>query len=101
LCTLGQFELAPDIYRTADKLVVDRWNVAKASPDVKELIKVGAVSQASVHAELHELVSGAKPGRGSASETIVFRTDGLVTQDVAIAYAVYQAALARGLGLTL
>jgi alanine dehydrogenase len=101
ICTLGTFELAPEIYRSADKLVVDRWNIALESPDMKELVASGAVAQERVHAELHELVSKRKPGRQSSAEIIVFRTDGLVTQDTAIAYAVYQTALKQGIGIQL
>jgi len=101
LCTLGRFELAPEIYATADKLVVDSWQIAKSVPDVKEMVASGAVSESRVHAELHDLVLGCKPGRESAEETIIFRTDGLVSQDVALAWVVYQAARERGLGTTL
>jgi ornithine cyclodeaminase/alanine dehydrogenase-like protein (mu-crystallin family) len=101
LCTLGRFELAPEIYAAADKLVVDSWQIAKSVPDVKEMVAAGVVSEAGVHAELHDLVLGRKPGRESREETIVFRTDGLVSQDVAIAWVVYQAALERGLGTPL
>jgi ornithine cyclodeaminase/alanine dehydrogenase-like protein (mu-crystallin family) len=65
------------------------------------MVAAGIVSEAGVHAELHDLVLGRKPGRESREETIVFRTDGLVSQDVAIAWVVYQAALERGLGTPL
>lgn len=101
LCTLGRFELAPEIYAGADKLVVDSWQVAKSVPDVKEMVAAGVVSEAGVHAELHDLVLGRKPGRESPAETIIYRTDGLVSQDVALAWVVYQAALERGLGTPL
>jgi len=101
LCTLGRYELAPDIYASADKLVVDSWQVARSLPDVKAMVSDGVLCEERVHAQLHELVLGQKPGRESARETIVFRTDGLVSQDVAIAWVVYQAAIARGIGRTL
>jgi ornithine cyclodeaminase len=101
ICTLGFYELSPDIYRDASKIVVDRWKIAKGSPDVKDLVGAGVLDESKVHAELHELVSGAKPGRERDDGIILFRTDGLVTQDVAIAYAVYKTALERGMGMTL
>ena len=101
VCTLGRHELAPEIYAAADKVVVDSWQIAKSVPDVKELVAAGTLSQETIHAELHELVTGTKAGRSDANETIVFRTDGLVSQDVAIAYVVYEAALARGTGVAL
>lgn len=101
LCTLGRYELAPDVYAAADKIIVDSWNIAKGVPDVKELVAAGILGPDSIHAELHELVTGTKPGRTGPEETIIFRTDGLVSQDVAIGYVVYQAAVARGLGVAL
>jgi alanine dehydrogenase len=101
LCTLGRYELAPEIYKRADKIVVDSWDVAKGSPDVKSLIESGTVDKTRIYAQLHELVTGAKKGREEAGETIVFRTDGLVSQDVAIAYASYLTARERGVGVEL
>lgn len=101
LCTLGRFELAPELYASADKVVVDSWQVAKSVPDVKEMVGAGILDELRVHAELHDLVLGHKPGRESRTETIIFRTDGLVSQDVALAWVVYQTASARGLGITL
>jgi alanine dehydrogenase len=99
ICTLGQHELDPVIYSSADKLVVDSWEIAKESADIRELMKAGILVRERIYAEMHELVTGAKPGRQSDRETIVFRTDGLVAQDVAINYVVYQAALERKLGV--
>ena len=98
ICTLGRYELAPAIYRDADKIVVDRWEVAKDVPDVKELLAEGALSPERVHAEQHQLITGRKPGRASEDETIVFRSDGLVSQDVGIAWTVYRTALGKGMG---
>ncbi len=101
LCTLGQYELSPEIYRKADKVVVDSWDVSKGVADVKALVAAGALDKSRLHAELHELVVGTKKGRENAEETIVFRTDGLVSQDVAIAYASYMTARERGVGVEL
>lgn len=99
LCTLGQYELAPAIYSMADKLVVDSWSVARGSADMKKLVESGIVSKDRVYAELRDLVTKSLPGRERADETIIFRTDGLVSQDVAINYVVYQTARDRGVGL--
>jgi ornithine cyclodeaminase len=101
LCTLGRYELAPEIYRRADKIVVDSWDVAKGAPDVKSLVESGVLDKTLIHAQLHELITGSKKGREEAGETIVFRTDGLVSQDVAIAYTSYLMARERGVGVEL
>jgi ornithine cyclodeaminase/alanine dehydrogenase-like protein (mu-crystallin family) len=98
VCTLGRYEVAPELYRSADKLVVDRWEVAREVPDVRELLAAQAIAPERIHAEQHELVVGRKPGRTSEAETILLRCDGLVSQDVGIAYRVYRTALERGLG---
>lgn len=98
ICTLGRYELAPEIYQSAAKVIFDKWEVAKDVPDVKDLVKGGFLSHSSLHAELNDLVLGRKQGRTSESETIVFRTDGLVAQDVAIAWVIYTAALKQGRG---
>lgn len=101
LCTLGRHELAPEIYAAADKIAVDAWSVAKGVPDVMEMTAAGILGEDKIHAELHDLVLGTRPGRESADEINIFRTDGLVTQDVAIAYVTYKAAMERGLGIKL
>lgn len=101
LCTLGRFELASEIYTVADKVVVDSWKVAKSVPDMKEMISAEIFSEEKVYGELHDLVLGQLPGRESPDEIIIYRTDGLVTQDVAIAYVVYKAAMERGIGVVL
>jgi len=65
------------------------------------MLAAGVLGEARVHAELHDLVLGRKPGRETREETIIYRTDGLVSQDVAIAWVVYEAARERGLGIRL
>jgi alanine dehydrogenase len=57
------------------------------------------MSVENVHAELGEIVAGAKPGRESDSETIVFDSTGTALQDVAAAAVVYEKAVAAGAGL--
>ncbi len=51
-----------------------------------------------VHAELSEIVSGAKPGRRSDEEVIVFDATGTGLQDAAGAAAAYEKACAEGVG---
>lgn len=98
LCTLGRYEVDAPVYRSVDKVVVDDWQVAQESPDVKALLRDGAFSAEEVYADMAAILSGAKPGRTSPSERILIRSDGLVTQDVAIVYSAYREALAQGIG---
>jgi ornithine cyclodeaminase/alanine dehydrogenase-like protein (mu-crystallin family) len=99
ICTLGRYELAPEIYKSADKVIFDKWEVAKDVPDVKELVAGKYISEAGLYAELNDLVLRRKPGRAADGETILFRTDGLVAQDVAIGWVVYTEALKQNRGI--
>lgn len=52
----------------------------------------------NVHADLGEVLAGAKPGRESDAEIIVFDSTGTAIQDVAAAARVYEKAIASGAG---
>ena len=54
------------------------------------------MTREAVHAELAELVRGAKPGRTSADEIIIFDSTGTGLQDVAAAAMIYERAAADG-----
>ncbi len=101
VCALGRNELADEVYRTADKIVMDSWELSQESSDVRDLVTRGVVSRASLHAELGDIVAGARPGRESASERIVARIEGLASQDVLIAWWVAGQARERRLGRSL
>lgn len=49
--------------------------------------------------ELGELLAGTQPGRLSSEEVTVFKSTGLGVEDAAVARAVYDAAVSRGLGV--
>jgi ornithine cyclodeaminase/alanine dehydrogenase-like protein (mu-crystallin family) len=61
----------------------------------------GLISSADIHADLHELVSGHKPGRESDDERIYFNAVGLAYIDVAIGVSMYQRAITAGNGQNL
>jgi alanine dehydrogenase len=48
--------------------------------------------------ELSEIVAGKRPGRTSADQITVFKSNGLAVEDVAVAGYIYEEALRRGLG---
>ena len=60
--------------------------------DLHHAIAAGLMSAGDVHAELGEIVCGAKPGRESDDEIIVLDSTGIGLQDVAAAIAAYQRA---------
>lgn len=92
-------ELAPDLLERS-KVVVDVLAQCAAFGDLHHAIDAGAVTTASVYAELGEVVAGVKPGRTSEGEVIVFDSTGMALQDAAAAGVVYERAIATNRGLT-
>ena len=62
------------------------------------MYKDGALSDDDIHANLSELVTGAKAGRENDDERIYFNAVGLAFVDVGIAIAMYDRATEAGLG---
>jgi ornithine cyclodeaminase/alanine dehydrogenase-like protein (mu-crystallin family) len=80
-------------------LVTDLTDQCATIGDLHHAIVAGRMHAGAVHAELGELVIGAKPGRRSAAEIVVFDSTGTALQDVAAAAAVYARALELGRGV--
>ena len=66
--------------------------------DLHHALTSGMMKISDLHAELGEVVAGAKPGRRSAEERIIFDSTGMALQDVAAAATVYERAIAIGRG---
>ena len=94
-------EMESDVYKKSDKFVVDSWLHCKNKSDMKRLLKENFLSEKDLYAELPELLSGKKSGRESDKERIFVRAIGLVNQDIAMANAIYQSALEKGIGTRL
>lgn len=101
LCALGSFEFEPATYRRVDKLVVDDWRQTSAAHDVRPMLEQGDLAKEDVHAEIAQIVAGKAPGRERPEETILVRTEGMASQDVALAHWVYERARDQGLGTEL
>jgi alanine dehydrogenase len=86
-----------------DRIVVDDWGQAGAGPlgALRAHVDSGRLTRDNLDAELGEIVSGARPGRESDGETILFWHRGLSITDVALAEAMLDKARARGLGTEL
>ena len=97
LCALGSNELAPEIYARADKVMVDDWSQTRTKSDIRPMIAAGSFGEDRLHGELGDLETGRIPGREAPEEVIVVRTEGLPSQDVALAYQSYLSARAAGL----
>jgi ornithine cyclodeaminase/alanine dehydrogenase-like protein (mu-crystallin family) len=94
-------EMESEVYKKADKFVVDSWVHCKNKSDMQRMIKENFLSEKDLYAELPELLSGKKPARQSERERIFIRAIGLVNQDVAMASWIYRCALERGVGTRL
>jgi len=86
-------ELTPELVAGADKVVTDRTEQCLRLGELHHAVDAGLMRASDVHAELGEVLTGARPGR-EADETIVCDLTGVGAQDAAIAEAAH-AALAR------
>ena len=79
-------------------VVVDLLEQCSAIGDLHHAIDAGLMARGDVHAQLGDVVAGAKRGRAHDGEIIVFDSTGTALQDVAAAAAVYRRALAQRQG---
>ena len=87
-------------------LVVESRSAALAPPpagsnDIAMAMAEGAMTREHVHAELGELVSGARPGRVDAQQITLYKSVGVAVQDAAAAAIVLAEARKRGVGRTI
>jgi alanine dehydrogenase len=94
-------EMEGEVYKNADKFVVDSWVHCKNKSDMQRMLKENFLSEKDLYAELPELLSGKKPSRQSKRERIFIRAIGLVNQDIALANYIYHSALESGVGMAL
>jgi ornithine cyclodeaminase/alanine dehydrogenase-like protein (mu-crystallin family) len=99
---IGGWEDEYEVALQSDKIVCDDWQtVTHRTQTLSRMYKEGLIDAHTVHADLHELVSGDKPGRENDQERIYFNAVGLAYVDVAIGLAMYNRALAAGVGTPL
>jgi ornithine cyclodeaminase len=86
-----------------DKIVVDDWGQAGSGPlgSLRRHVDTGRLSEANLHAELGQIVAGARAGRETPEETILFWHRGLSITDVALGEALLAKARDRGIGTQL
>jgi alanine dehydrogenase len=82
------------------KLVVDDWGQCKSGQfgSLRAHVEAGKLSEATLHAEMGEIIAGLKPGRESDDETILFWHRGLSLSDIALGAAMLQKAARLGIG---
>jgi ornithine cyclodeaminase len=87
-------------------VVVESRAAALAPPpggsnDLLWPIRDGLIDATHVHAELGEIVSGARPGRTDASQLTLYKSVGVAVEDAAAAALVLRLARERGIGRTI
>ncbi len=81
---------------SADKIVVDSWDQCAHRGELKRFADAGRLQRSDMHAEIGEIMIGAKPGRERDDERIFSIPIGLGTNDVALARLVYDRVVASG-----
>jgi ornithine cyclodeaminase len=85
----------------ADKLVVDDWAQCQLGGQLYPLIASGALRREHVHAEIGEIVHGARTARTSANERIIFWHRGFAISDIVLGAWIHAQAEAKGVGTML
>ena len=83
-----------------DKLVVDDWGQCKGGKfgSLRAHVEAGKLSEATLHAEMGQVVAGQRPGRERDDETILFWHRGLSLSDMALGDAMLKKATQMGVG---
>lgn len=105
-------DIAADAYMKSDLLYVDDWQLITADTQrlLGRLAREGKVSGPgepapaggrSVTGTIGQLLAGNCLGRENAGQTVLVNPFGMAIEDLALAHAIYTAAIARGLGVRL
>ena len=83
----------------ADKIVCDSWNAVKhRTQTISRMYQQGILHDNDIYADLHEIVTGKKPGRESEEEFNYFNAVGLSFVDIALSHWMYKTAAEKGFG---
>ena len=91
-------EIEPELLAEST-VVVDLLAQCLTMGDLHHAVAAGLMSPEDVHAELGEIVTGAKSGRTRTDEVFVFDSTGTALQDVAVAARIFERAEAGDRGM--
>jgi ornithine cyclodeaminase len=91
----------PELPFRMDKLVVDDWAQCRHGGALYPLIQSGRLTDDHIHAEIGEVVCGAKRGREHDRERILFWHRGFAISDIMLGDAVHRRAQQEGIGTIL
>ena len=82
------------------KVVVDDWGQCRQGPfgALRAHVEAGLLTEATLHAELGQIVAGLKPGRTAPDETVLFWHRGLSLSDIALGHAMLEKGRRLGIG---
>jgi ornithine cyclodeaminase/alanine dehydrogenase-like protein (mu-crystallin family) len=84
----GKAEIAPEELARV-RAFCDDWEQASHNGDLAHAFEAGLIARRDV-TTLGEVLTGARPGRGSPDEITAFDSTGLAIQDLAVALAAYR-----------
>ena len=96
---IGGWEDEYEVVKMAGKIVCDDWETVKhRTQTVSRCYKDGVITDADIHGNLIDVLSGEKAGRENNEEFIYFNAVGLAYTDISIANAMFEKAKAAGKG---
>jgi ornithine cyclodeaminase/alanine dehydrogenase-like protein (mu-crystallin family) len=100
---LAGHECESAVIQQCSKIVTDDWDVIEHRGIMTPAImhQQGLLNREDIYANLGELILGRKPGRENDEERIHYCHMGMGIDDISLAWAVYQTACERNLGLKL
>lgn len=93
-------EITPALMARA-KVVVDVLDQCREMGDLRHALAAATMGTGNVHADLGEVVTGARPGRVDATEIVIFDSTGTAIQDATSAALAYERARQAGAGTTI
>lgn len=98
-CHVGGLEDDFAVAQKASKIVCDDWNVVKhRTQTISQMYQQGLLKDEDIYADLHQIVTGKKPGRQNDAEFIYYNGVGLSYVDVALSSWMYETAAKKGYG---
>lgn len=92
-------EMDPRILARADKIYFDSMSaVLEESGDILIPLADGTIQESDINGEIGNVIRGELTGRENDEEIIVFETVGIGIQDLIAAKAIYEKAVAAGIG---
>lgn len=102
ISNISIMDMKKDVFTQADKVLVDDWSQAnREKKTINQLVLEGRFSREALHAELGELLTGAKPGRENDDEIILLNPMGMAIEDISSAYYIYKEAKQQQIGTIL